>query len=136
MFKHVHKPQKSVVFRTYWQFAAKRQKLFFDRLYGVQESEGDTDSVLAKHRFTNVYRASDRVSQYLIRHVQYNREWSAEDILFRTLLFKIFNKIKTWEGLERRICTITWENYDFALYDNCLSEMRQSGVAIYSAAYI
>jgi len=28
-------------------------------------------SDLAAFRFTNVYRASDRVSQYLIQHVQY-----------------------------------------------------------------
>lgn len=136
MLKHVHKPQKSAVLRTYWQFAAKRQKLFFDRLYGVAGSNDDADPVLAKHRFTNVYRASDRVSQYLIRHVQYNKDWSDEDLLFRTLLFKFFNKIETWEGLERRLGAITWENYDFALLDECLSEMRRSGAAIYSAAYI
>jgi hypothetical protein len=48
-------------------------------------------------------RASDRVSQFLIRHVIYAEGYPAEDTVFRTLLFKIFNKIETWQLLCERI---------------------------------
>ena len=52
-----------------------------------------------KHIITNVYRATDRVSQYLIRNVIYKniKRYKPEDILLRILVFKIFNKIETWE---------------------------------------
>jgi hypothetical protein len=50
-----------------------------------------------QHRFTNVFRASDRVSQYLIGAV-IPSAWSDDDLLFRILLF-IFNRIPTWERL-------------------------------------
>ena len=32
------------------------------------------DPIIAQYRFTNVYRASDRVSQYLIQNVIYKGE--------------------------------------------------------------
>ncbi|MCI0591377.1 MAG: hypothetical protein L0Y67_07235, partial [Gammaproteobacteria bacterium] len=58
------------IFDTYWQFAAKRQDLFMRRIKGERLPWTD-DPVLAAYRFTNVYRASDRVSQYLIANVIY-----------------------------------------------------------------
>src|SRR6266540_2321834 len=58
------------VFDTYWRFASKRQDAFMRRAQGAPPPWSD-DPVISAHRFTNAYRASDRVSQYLIRHVQY-----------------------------------------------------------------
>ncbi len=57
------------------------------------------DEILSTYKFTNAYRAADRVSQYLIREVIYHGDQSPENLFFRTLLFKIFNKIDTWELL-------------------------------------
>jgi 5-hmdU DNA kinase-like protein len=54
------------VFDAYWRFAAERQSIFFLRLNGAIEPLTD-DPVLRRFRFTNAYRASDRVSQYLIK---------------------------------------------------------------------
>lgn len=53
------------------------------------------DTILASYRFTNTYRASDRVSQYLIREVQYrpDRSQAPAEVFFRTILFKLFNRI-------------------------------------------
>ena len=58
------------VFDTYWRFACARQELFIRRVFGAP-APWTVDPVLSAHRFTNVYRASDRVSQYLIRNVTY-----------------------------------------------------------------
>src|SRR4051794_32141122 len=89
------------VFDTYWRFAAARQAVYEARLAGVLAPWTD-DPVLREHRFTNVFRAADRVSQFLISEVIYNEgEHDAEDLVFRTLLFKFFNRIGTWRGLER-----------------------------------
>ena len=63
-------PTTTSVFDTYWRFAALRQEVFHSRVRGEPAPWTD-DSVLSAHRFTNAYRAADRVSQYLIRHVAY-----------------------------------------------------------------
>src|SRR4051812_20144728 len=84
---------------TLWRFAAERQAIYERRLAGAPAPWTD-DPILRNYRFTNVYRASDRVSQYLIRHVVGPAE-SVEDLVLRVLLFKFFNKIETWELLVR-----------------------------------
>jgi hypothetical protein len=94
------------------------------------------DPVLAAHRFTNVYRASDRVSQYLIRHVIYEGEQSIDEIFFRTLLFKIFNRLDTWERLSEQLGVLTWREYQFERYARILDAALAAGDRIYSAAYI
>lgn len=123
------------VFETYWKFAVKRQELFYRRVEGSPFPWTD-DPILKNHRFTNVYRASDRVSQYLIRNVIYQGEQSEEEIFFRIVLFKLFNKIDTWEFLKENIGELSWRRFNLELYDSLLSEAFASGRTLYSAAYI
>lgn len=125
----------SPVFETYWKFAAERQKIFFARVTS-QSSPWTVDPILLEYKFTNAYRASDRVSQYLIRKVIYNDEKDINEVFFRIILFKLFNKIETWELLESQLGKVDWHSYDYSRYEKILSLAMQSGAAIYSAAYI
>ena len=125
----------TVVYDTYWRFAVERQEVFFRRLEGCPPPWTD-DSILARHKFTNAYRASDRVSQYLIRNVIYEGLQSRDEVFFRTLLFKMFNKIETWELLETSVGEIEYSSYSFDAYDRVLSQAQAEGRTIYSAAYI
>src|ERR1700742_4756742 len=59
----------TVVFDTYWRFATTRQAIYIARLHR-DPLPWTGDSVLQLHRFTNVFRAADRVSQFLINEVQ------------------------------------------------------------------
>ena len=59
-------PDPTVVFETYWRFAAERHRIYEKRLAGERQPWTD-DPVLQKHKFTNTFRACDRVSQYLIK---------------------------------------------------------------------
>lgn len=127
-------PKKSKVYDTYWKFAVERQNIFFNRINN--EEIWTTDEILMKHKFTNAYRASDRVSQYLIKEVIYNHSQEPKEVLFRILLFKTFNKIETWESLLKRLGRITYEDYSFKEYDNILTAIMESKRAIYSGAYI
>src|SRR5215471_20332519 len=61
------------VFDAYWRFAAERQSIFFLRLSGATGPLTE-DFILRSFKFTNAYRASDRVSQYLIMNVIYRRD--------------------------------------------------------------
>lgn len=84
------------------------------------------DEILSAHKFTNVYRAMDRVSQYLIRNVIYNENsFSDEDVLLRIIVFKIFNKPDTWEYLESRVGVITVNNFDLNWINQALLELKQ-----------
>ena len=125
------------VYESYWKFAAERQKVFRRRLIG-SSGPWTLDPVISAHKFTNAYRASDRVSQYLIRNVIYRSDLcdSPEEVVFRVLLFKLFNKIETWELLEREVGAITYRDYSFDKYDSILSQAMRAGGRIYSAAYI
>src|SRR5260370_34947822 len=85
----------TLVFATYWRFAAERQNIFFRRIRN-EPPPWTEDLVLREHKFTNAYRSSDSVGQYLIRHVIYQGEQSPLEACFRILLFKFFNRIETW----------------------------------------
>lgn len=125
----------TAVFDTYWRFAYERQEIFHRRLVGDPQP-WTQDEILRVFRFTNVYRASDRVSQYLIRHVIYKGPQTTDEIFFRVFLFKIFNRIETWERLSEKLEGPTWENFDFERCDRVLSDLMRRGERIYSAAYI
>ncbi len=96
------------------------------------------DPILTTYRFTNTYRVADRVSQYLIREVQYNpeRPQTPTELFFRTILFKIFNKIETWEALEAAHGPLTWTSVNLEALDRTLSGLMSRGERVYSAAYI
>lgn len=94
------------------------------------------DRILDRFKFTNAYRASDRVSQYLIRNVIYAGDQAWTEIFFRTILFKFFNKIETWELLLNKLGTLSYAEYDVDRYSTVLEEAIESGQRIYSAAYI
>jgi len=127
-------PKASKVYDTYWKFAVERQNIFFNRIYNKEI--WTTDEILMKHKFTNAYRASDRVSQYLIKEVIYNHSQETKEVLFRILLFKTFNKIETWEALLRCLGSITYADFNFKEYDYILTTIINSKRTIYSGAYI
>ncbi|MHA4815843.1 nucleotide kinase domain-containing protein [Streptomyces aculeolatus] len=123
------------VFDTYWRFAAARQGIYEARLAGAPEPWTE-DPILTQHRFTNCYRAADRVSQYVIAHVSYQGRQEWEEVFFRTLLFKVFNKVSTWERLVGALGEVRWDSYDYRAYDEVLSAAFARGERLYSAAYI
>jgi len=92
-------PRQSI-YDLYWYFAAERQRIFERRAAG-QPAPWTTDPILTEYKFCNVFRASDRVSQYLIREVIYADD-AAEpaDMLFRIVAFRMFSKFETWEAIK------------------------------------
>lgn len=123
------------VFDTYWRFAVKRQKIFFAKL-NRKSPPWTNDPILARYRFTNAYRASDRVSQYLIQNVIYQGDQSLKEIFFRTILFKFFNRIETYEAIKAQLGTISYSNFSFRLYASILDRQMKLGKRVFSGAYI
>lgn len=108
--------------------------IFWRRIHGAYILT--EDPILQSYKFTNVYRACDRVSQYLIKSVIYNDldRYSPEDALLRILIFKVFNKIETWEYLNRN-GEITTKNFNVKKLTEALTR-RQQTTPIFSNAYM
>ncbi len=125
----------TAVFDTFWKFASARQEIFFRRLAGEQQP-WTTDPILSEYKFTNVYRAADRVSQFLIRCVIGGGNQEPQELFFRIILFKLFNRIETWQFLVENFGEIAWSEYSYERYDHVLSEALETNLRIYSSAYI
>src|SRR3546814_6877163 len=127
----------SMVLDTYWKFGAERLAMYLRRLAQPNGPWTD-DPILRTYRFTNSFRAADRVSQYLIREIQYDSARSPDpaEVIFRTLLFKIFNKVETWELLETQNGPISWQSFNLEAADNVMHRAMHHGSTIYSSAYI
>jgi len=125
------------VYNTWWQFAHERQRIYYRRLRG-EPAPWTNDTTLSQYRFTNAYRAADRVSQYLIKNIIYDDELphSANEVAFRVLLFKLFNRIETWEALTRELGPVVLAESPLTRIGEVLTEELSAGRRIYSAAYI
>jgi hypothetical protein len=133
-FAALKPPKPTPGYDIYWSFASKRQQMYMRRLDGTPGELTD-DPVLANNRFTNAYRASDRVSQYLITNVIYDSERSWVDTFARVLIFKMFNRIATWDYLVDQLGDITAEHLTTAAIDDRLARIARRQ-PLYSAAYI
>ena len=117
--------QRKQVFDTYWQTLAERQEIYFGK--------PTNDPIFQQYKFCNVYRASDRVSQFLIRNVIYKNKTSPENTLFRIFLFRLLNKNDTWVNLENRLGGISLKYFSFERYSKIFESLPRP---IYGNAFI
>lgn len=130
----VPRPQ---VYDLYWHFAAERQQAFERRLAG-EPAPWTSDRVLQTFKFCNVFRAADRVSQFLIKEVAYSVERCApEDRLFQIVAFRVFSKIDTWRSIRsflgRDPVIRDLDNGSFA---QALDYAKQTNGGLYTGAFI
>ena len=126
----------SEVFRTFFWFVCERHRVFLRRLAG-HDFPWTEDTILASHPFINVFRVFDRNTQYILQHVIGEEDaFSLRDAFFRVVLFRTFNKIETWQHLEKKLGPLTADRFDVVKYDSVLSRAMDSGMALYSCAYI
>ena len=112
--------KRQEIYDLYWYFACERQNIFLKKLNNLPAPWTD-DEILRTYKFCNSYRVNDRVSQYLLKNVIYNnKKYTKETMLFRIILFKLFNK----------------ESFNQSKYSNVLKNALNNGVKIYNDAYI
>lgn len=128
-------PATNDSFTWYLYWICERMDIFWRKYSGDRKPWTD-DPILQKYKFCNTYRCLDRVSQYLLSHVIYNgKDYEPEDMFYRILLFKHFNKIETWEAIEKELGDITL-NVELEDIAKCLDDMVKRGITIYGSAYI
>ena len=125
------------VYELYWQFAAERQRIFEQRVIGEPWPWTD-DAILQQYKFCNVFRAADRVSQYMIREVCYHEEpCTPEDRLFQIVAFRTFSRIETWRtvrGVLGRYPTL--DDLADGSFTKALDHARAENGGLYTGAFI
>ena len=125
------------IYDLYWYFASERQQIFEKRLAG-QPAPWTDDPILQKYKFCNVFRATDRVSQYMIRDVCYHTEdCSAEDRLFQIVAFRLFSKIETWDAVRNFLGrSPTMDNLVDGSFTKALEYANEINGGLYTSAFI
>ena len=128
--------KREKIYNLYWYFACERQNIFLKKKNG-EPAPWTKDEILQEFKFCNSYRVNDRVSQYLLKNVIYNgKKYTDADMIFRIILFKLFNKESTWELLENEIGDLTLSSFYFNKYSQILEKAINNGQKIYNDAYI
>src|SRR4051794_16555293 len=123
------------VYEAYWHLAAERQRIFEQRVAG-QLAPWTADEILARYKFTNAWRASDRVTQFLIRDVIYSDpDVTADDLLARIVLFRLFSRSGTWRAVEARLGPFRAATLTDTRLPQLLGELQATG-PIYTSAFI
>jgi hypothetical protein len=122
------------VFRVFWHLAAERQRIFLRRATGGP-GPWTEDRILREYKFCNSYRASDRVSQFLIRDVIYDADLPSDDLLMRIVFFRLFSRVETWSALETELGTLTLARLRSPRLISVLERLQALG-PIYTSAFI
>ncbi len=125
------------IYDLYWYFAAARHAVFERRVAGRPQPWTD-DPILQTFKFCNVYRAADRVSQYLIRNVAYHAEpVTPVDRLFQITAFRTFSNIATWEGVHGVLGRYpTLEDLRSGDFTRALDHVKHINGRLYTGAFI
>ena len=126
------------VYELYWQFASKRQAAFEARL-ADSGWPWSPDPILQTFKFCNVFRAADRVSQYLIRHVAYDDhpETMPRDRVFQITAFRTFSNIATWKGVVDELGgPPRLEHLRSGAFETALDQVKARNGGLYTGAFI
>ncbi|UYN82917.1 MAG: hypothetical protein KIT89_09370 [Microcella sp.] len=125
------------VYELYWKFAAERQKAFEARVSGAPWP-WTHDPILQEFKFCNVFRAADRVSQYMIRDVAYKQDDSTpQDRLFQIVAFRTFSNIRTWNSVTTKLeRSPRLQDLADGSFERALSETRAENGGLYTGAFI
>ncbi len=129
--------RRNGAYEFYWSFASRRQAAFERRLAGRSAPWTD-DRILREYRFCNVYRAADRVSQFMIRDVCYAEDaGTAIDRAFQIVAFRTFSKIETWRGLRAALGgPPRLDDLASGRFEAALDEVKRRNGGLYTGAFI
>jgi len=129
-------PRKGV-YELYWYFASERQKIFDARRRGEQ-GPWTKDPILQDFKFCNVFRAADRVSQYMIKEVAYKADDSSpQDRLFQIVAFRTFSNSATWDALTEILGrSPRIKDLETGDFEAALERVREQNGKLYTGAFI
>jgi hypothetical protein len=125
------------VYELYWYYASERQAMFEQRIAG-SPPPWTADPILDSYKFCNVYRAADRVSQYMIRDVCYHDEdCTAHDRVFQIVAFRTFSRTDTWRSVRDYLGRYpTLDDLATGAFTTALDHTAATNGGLYTGAFI
>lgn len=137
------------IYDEFWRFAAERMLVFYRRALGLAE-EGQPwtdDPILQEYKFTNTFRACDRLTQFLIREVQpKSLNNDPQEMIFRSIVFRLFNSIDTFDALDDVCPDVAFEGivaggistatFSPLVANAILNKRLEDGLTVYGNAYM
>jgi len=124
-------------YELYWTFASRRQAAFEARLAGTPWP-WTSDRILQEFKFCNVFRAADRVSQYMISDVAYGDDAGDDhDLAFQIVAFRTFSNIETWNGLRHELGrSPRIADLGSGAFERALDRVKARNGGLYTGAFI
>lgn len=100
------------------------------------EAPWTTDTILGKYKFTNIHRADDRVSKWVIENLIEPYE-DREDLWFTLLIARLINWPPTLSALiENDIIPCAPSEFDAQHFEHVLESLKETNSKVYSGAYM
>lgn len=121
------------VYDQFWTFMYDRQMVWYKRFKISQPAPWTDDPILRQYKFTNVYRELDRGTIYLLDNIigSEDVQGPAIDQVFNTIMYRMFNRIETWEAIKKY--QIPWKRGNMHKH---LRALADHGRAIYTDAHM
>jgi len=81
--------------KAFWTFVCERHTIWNQRFQLHLPPPWTKDPVLQRYRFTNVYRRLDRGTIFYLHNIA-RLSYSLEEVVFRTLVYRLFNRASTY----------------------------------------
>jgi hypothetical protein len=93
------------------------------------------DPIFQEREFRNVYRLCDEGTQYILREVINRGDQSHWEICFRVMLYRLFNRIGTWELIQMTFGPVSSADFDMNECGRVLLAAMEKGHPIYTSAH-
>lgn len=114
--------------RLYYNYIVNRYDIYKKRERGDSPPWTD-DEIFLDYKFTNIRREHDKTTRWILDHISNNVSLSYEDRFYRTILFRLYNRIETAE-LINLDSKYFWNN----IYDNAV-KLDNTVEDVYTRAY-
>lgn len=115
----------------FWTFITARQRIWEARFKRRQAPPWTDDEILARQRFTNVYRELDPGTQYAINEIL-EVDAPAPDRVFNIMIYRLIGKSETHQTLGFQHL----KTFDHRRMEAKLKAIRADGVPPFTAAYM
>jgi hypothetical protein len=127
--------------KLFYKFIFERQRIWHKRFMEHEDPPWTDDTILAKYKYTNVYRELDRGTIWLMQNIMPEfgsvkvSKKKLRNILWKICQYRLLNKIETFES----IGLVGYKRYQRKSHDGFFERLyvlRDSGVKVWTDAHI
>ena len=116
--------------KLFFQYIINRYTIYKKRFIEQIPYPWTDDPILLRYKFTNIFRDLDPGTQYVIKNI-IPKVNSAEAILFDIFIYRIYNKIQTFE----RVGLQSVKNFDKEKFESILRSIKDHGEPVFTNAF-